>query len=175
MPGIFVHRRWPSLHLARSLLSPDDGYCYGSGDAVGPEQVDYCSDGRQMGSNNSSLRFSDSTNPGNNLFVTKLSKQTSENDLRDLFAKYGTVASCHVVCDPHTKDSRGFAFVTMDTPEQADQAQTELNNYQLDGRTILVEKAKRQRPRSPTPGQYRGRADPRRRGKSTRIYFMAFG
>lgn len=58
--------------------------------------------------------------------------------------------------DPHTKDSRGFAFVTMNTAEEADAALVGTNATELMGRTMNVEKARRGRARTPTPGQYHG-------------------
>lgn len=58
--------------------------------------------------------------------------------------------------DPHTKDSRGFAFVTMETAEEAEAAIAGLNATELMGRTMNVEKARRGRARTPTPGQYHG-------------------
>jgi RNA recognition motif-containing protein len=58
--------------------------------------------------------------------------------------------------DPHTKESRGFAFVMMETGEEADACIANLNATELLGRTINVEKARRGRARTPTPGQYHG-------------------
>lgn len=67
--------------------------------------------------------------------------------------------------DPHTKDSRGFAFVTMETSEEADAAVAALNAQELMGRVMNVEKARRGRARTPTPGQYHG--PPKREGGSS--------
>jgi transformer-2 protein len=50
------------------------------------------------------------------------------------------VVGCHVVLEPHTRVSRGFAFVTMDTVEDADRCIKHLNNTEMEGRTITVEK-----------------------------------
>ena len=50
--------------------------------------------------------------------------------------------------DPHTKDSRGFAFVTMENTEDAENAVTNLNATELMGRTMNVEKARRGRART---------------------------
>lgn len=52
--------------------------------------------------------------------------------------------------DPHTKDSRGFGFVTFDVNEDADAAMKALNNTTLDERTITVEKVRRSVPKHPT-------------------------
>jgi transformer-2 protein len=50
------------------------------------------------------------------------------------------VVGCHVVLEPHTRVSRGFAFVTMDTVEDADRCIKHLDNSEMEGRTITVEK-----------------------------------
>jgi len=58
--------------------------------------------------------------------------------------------------DPHTKESRGFGFVKMVTSEHADNARDALNGEMLEGRSLSIEKARRARPRTPTPGKYFG-------------------
>ena len=71
-----------------------------------------------------------------------------------------------MVRDPHTQDSRGFAFVTFETVEDADAALATLNGYELGGRHLTVQKARRVRPHSPTPGQgYKGPESGRSRGR----------
>ncbi|SGY20035.1 BQ5605_C017g08444 [Microbotryum silenes-dioicae] len=96
------------------------------------------------------------TNPGNNLHVSGLSTRVEDRDLDEVFAKFGRIAKCQVVRDPHSKESRGFAFVTMETPEEADAAIAGLNATELMGRTMNVQHARRGRARTPTPGQYHG-------------------
>ena len=81
------------------------------------------------------------------LFVGGLSFSTSSDRLRETFAAIGAVDSATVVTDRDTGRSRGFGFVEMSTPEEAEQAVSRLNGSTLDGRTIQVEKAK-----SPTGG-----------------------
>jgi RNA recognition motif-containing protein len=76
------------------------------------------------------------------LFVGGLSFSTSNDRLREAFAATGTVDSASVVTDRDTGRSRGFGFVEMATPEEAEQAISRLNGTNLDGRTIQVEKAK---------------------------------
>ena len=76
------------------------------------------------------------------LFVGGLSFSTSSESLREAFAGAGTVESTSVVTDRETGRSRGFGFVEMATPEEAEQAISRLNGTNLDGRTIMVEKAK---------------------------------
>ncbi|KAJ3129950.1 hypothetical protein HK098_007216 [Nowakowskiella sp. JEL0407] len=58
--------------------------------------------------------------------------------------------------DPHTKDSRGFGFICFEKVEEAEAAIAALNGYELHGRRITVEKAKRGKARPPTPGSYFG-------------------
>ena len=76
------------------------------------------------------------------LFVGGLSFSTSSDRLREAFAASGSVESATVVTDRDTGRSRGFGFVEMATPEEAEQAINRLNGSSLDGRTIQVEKAK---------------------------------
>ncbi|GMH27351.1 hypothetical protein Nepgr_029194 [Nepenthes gracilis] len=98
----------------------------------------------------------DAGNTGNTLFVTGLSSRVTERDLEEHFSKEGKVSSIFLVVEPRTRISRGFAFVTMDTVEDADQCVKYLNQSVLEGRYITVEKSRRKRPRTPTPGHYLG-------------------
>jgi len=107
------------------------------------------------------------TNTGTNLFVTGIHPRLTEEDVMRLFAKYGEVEKCQIMLDPHTKESRGFGFVKMSTLEQADGAKEGLQGESFEGRTLSIEKARRSRPRTPTPGKYFGppkREDDFRRG-----------
>ena len=56
------------------------------------------------------------------LYVGNLSFETTENDLQDLFEKHGAVNEVHLMMDRMSGRSRGFAFVTMSTPEEAQKA-----------------------------------------------------
>ncbi|BBN05732.1 transformer-2 protein [Marchantia polymorpha subsp. ruderalis] len=98
----------------------------------------------------------EANNPGNNLYVTGLSTRVTEKDLEDHFAAEGKVMECRLVVDPRTRESRGFGFVTMDSLEDAERCIKYLNRSILEGRVITVEKAKRKRARTPTPGKYLG-------------------
>ncbi|KAK6939013.1 RNA recognition motif domain [Dillenia turbinata] len=98
----------------------------------------------------------EAANPGNTLFVTGLSSRVTQRDLEDHFSKEGKVASCFLVVEPRTRVSRGFAFITMDTLEDAERCIKYLNQSVLEGRYITVEKSRRKRPRTPTPGNYLG-------------------
>ncbi|KAL9471662.1 hypothetical protein ACSS6W_009603 [Trichoderma asperelloides] len=111
-------------------------------------------------------------NPGSNLFVTGIHPRLSEAEVSKMFEKYGEVEKCQIMRDPHTKESRGFGFVKMVTSEQAEAAKEGLQGEVIEGRTMSIEKARRARPRTPTPGKYfgppkrdpRSRFDDRRRG-----------
>jgi cold-inducible RNA-binding protein len=85
----------------------------------------------------------------NKLFVGNLSYNTTENDLQDAFAAHGTVTEVNLMLDRVSQRSRGFAFVTMSTPEEAQNAINALNGRDLDGRSITVNIA---RPREERTG-----------------------
>ncbi|GMY30367.1 serine/arginine-rich splicing factor SR45a-like [Fagus crenata] len=106
----------------------------------------------------------DASNPGNNLYVTGLSTRVTSSDLEKYFNKEGKVLECHLVTDPRSRESRGFGFVTMETTEDAERCIKYLNRSVLEGRLITVEKAKRKRGRTPTPGRYQGLRDNKRGG-----------
>ncbi|WOL05900.1 hypothetical protein Cni_G14631 [Canna indica] len=103
----------------------------------------------------------DAVNPGNTLYVTGLSSRVTERDLEIHFSREGKVAKCNLIVEPRTRISRGFAFVTMDTVENADRCIKYLNQSVLEGRYITVEKSRRKRARTPTPGSYIGLKNPR--------------
>jgi cold-inducible RNA-binding protein len=76
------------------------------------------------------------------LFVGGLPFSTSNDQLRDLFAEVGEVASATVVTDRDTGRSRGFGFVEMATNEGAEEAISRFNGRDYEGRRLQVEKAK---------------------------------
>jgi cold-inducible RNA-binding protein len=84
----------------------------------------------------------------NKLFVGNLSFNTTENDLQDAFAAHGSVTEANLMIDRATNRSRGFAFITMSTDEEAQKAIAAMNGAQLDGRDITVNIA---RPREERP------------------------
>ncbi|XVF52934.1 hypothetical protein PTKIN_Ptkin05aG0057800 [Pterospermum kingtungense] len=120
---------------------------------------------RRSRSRSRSRESQDAANPGNNLYVTGLSTRVSTGELEKFFGNEGKVLECHLVTDPRTRESRGFAFVTMETVEGADRCIKYLNRSVLEGRLITVEKAKRSRGRTPTPGRYQGLRDRRGHGR----------
>ncbi len=82
------------------------------------------------------------------LFVGNLSFDTTENDLQDLFASVGPVTDVNLVTDRMSGRSRGFAFVTMATPEGAQAAIQNLNGKNVQGRDIAVNEARPREERS---------------------------
>ncbi len=89
----------------------------------------------------------------NKLFVGNLSFNTTENDLREAFAAHGTVLEANLMLDRETGRGRGFGFVTMSTPEEAQKAINTLNGSSVDGRSLTVNVAK---PREERAGGSRG-------------------
>ena len=79
------------------------------------------------------------------LYVGSLSFDTTEDQLREAFAKFGTVESATVIRDRHSDRSKGFAFVEMSSNLEAEEAIRGLNATLLDGRQITVDHA-RERP-----------------------------
>jgi cold-inducible RNA-binding protein len=82
------------------------------------------------------------------LFVGNLSFSITENDLQDAFAAHGTVIEANLMMDRATGRPRGFAFVTMGSPEEAQKAIAALNGKELGGRALTVNIA---RPREERP------------------------
>ena len=78
---------------------------------------------------------------GNKLFVGGLAWATSDDGLRDAFAKFGEVTEAKVITDRETGRSRGFGFVTFTDDASAAEAVTALDGSDLDGRTIRVNEA----------------------------------
>ena len=81
------------------------------------------------------------------LYVGNLNYNTKEEDLRNLFTKYGSVQSVNIISDRYTGRSKGFAFVEMSSGEEAQKA-LELNGSEFLGRNITVSEARPQEPRS---------------------------
>src|SRR6185503_20119711 len=84
----------------------------------------------------------------NKLFVGNLSFNITENDLQDAFAAHGTVLEAKLMMDRDSGRPRGFGFVTMSTPEEAQNAINALNGASLDDRALTVNVAKPREERS---------------------------
>lgn len=80
--------------------------------------------------------------PKMKLYVGNLSYQTTEDELRELFASFGEVSSARIPTDPGSSRSRGFGFVEMPAAEQAQAAMEALNGRQVGGRAIVVNEAR---------------------------------
>jgi len=85
---------------------------------------------------------------GNKLYVGNLPYETNEDDLTTLFAQAGNVASVNVMRDRETGRARGFAFVEMATDQEAQNAINQLHEKAFGGRTLTVNEARPQQPRS---------------------------
>ncbi len=88
----------------------------------------------------------------NKLFVGGLSFNTTENDLQDAFAAHGSVSEVNLVTDRMTGKSKGFAFVTMSSAQEAQDAITGMNGKALDGRNLTVNEARPREERSDRGG-----------------------
>lgn len=91
-----------------------------------------------------------------NIFAAKLSFDTQSNDLQEAFEAFGEVSSANVITDKHTGRSKGFGFVEMPNEDDARKAISELNDSELDGRTIVVKVAEPREDRGNGGGGNRG-------------------
>src|SRR5947207_9339879 len=93
---------------------------------------------------------------GTKLYVGNLSFNTTENELQELFSQAGTVQEVSLMQDKFTGKSRGFAFVTMGSDEDAQNAISKLNGQTVEGRALTVNEARPREPRPPGGGGGRG-------------------
>jgi RNA-binding proteins (RRM domain) len=77
-----------------------------------------------------------------NMFVSNLSFHTVDEELKTLFSQFGSVSSAKVITDRLTGRSRGFGFVEMDSPDEANGAIKGLNGKDIEGRLLSVSIAK---------------------------------
>ena len=87
-----------------------------------------------------------------NIYVSNLSFNVEDEDLREFFAEYGEVSSARVIMDKFTNKSRGFGFVEMPDETAAQKAIQELDGGMVEGRAIRVSVAKPREERSSTGG-----------------------
>jgi RNA recognition motif-containing protein len=87
-----------------------------------------------------------------NIYVSNLSFNVQDEDLREFFAEYGEVSSAKVIMDKFTNRSRGFGFVEMSDNAAAQKAIQELDGATVEGRAIKVSEAKPREERSNTGG-----------------------
>jgi len=76
-----------------------------------------------------------------NIFVARLNYDTQSEDLQEAFEEFGEVSSAKVITDKFTGRSRGFGFVEMDNDDDARTAINQMNDTELDGRTIVVKES----------------------------------
>jgi RNA recognition motif-containing protein len=98
---------------------------------------------------------------GRKIYVGNLAFSIGEAELRQLFEQKGAVEAVTIMRDTDTGRSRGFAFVEMASDEAAQKAITELNEYALDGRNLMVNEA---RPKPERRGGFGGGGGGRGRG-----------
>ena len=94
----------------------------------------------------------------NKLYVGGLPYATTENELEDLFSKHGSVESVRVITDRMTGRSKGFGFVEMGSQAEAEAAIEKLNDFELEGRTLVVNEAKPREKRGSYGGGDQGRS-----------------
>ena len=88
-----------------------------------------------------------------NIYVSNLSFNVQDEDLREFFTPYGEVTSAKIINDRETGRSRGFGFVEMSDDAASKKAIAELNDAEVDGRTIKVMEAK---PKEDRPARNNG-------------------
>lgn len=83
---------------------------------------------------------------GNKLYVGNLSYSVTNELLKELFSQYGEVKQANVI------EGKGFGFIEMANPEDAEKARTELNGSDFKGRALRIEEARPQKPRQSRGG-----------------------
>jgi len=96
-----------------------------------------------------------------NIYIGNLSYEVTEEDLKQAFEAFGEVESVKIIKDNYTNRSKGFGFVEMPDNANAQSAINDLNDTELKGRALKVNKA---RPRSESRGSRGGYGDGRRGG-----------
>ena len=90
-----------------------------------------------------------------NIFVGNLSRDASEDDVRQAFQAYGQVATVNIITDKMTRQPKGFGFVEMPAKGEADAAIAGLNGKELKGRKLTVNEARPKEDRGGSRGGYR--------------------
>jgi len=89
-----------------------------------------------------------------NLYISNLSYNISDEDLRQLFADYGEITSAKVIMERETGRSRGFGFVELSDDELAKKAIEELNQASYDGKVINITEARPREDRGDRGGRF---------------------
>ena len=129
------------------LVNPDD-------ESVGAQEVDEKKGGGAAAAAEGEKKKVESPakeeeKPSNNrnLWVCGLASSTKATDLKALFSKHGKVVGAKVVTNARTPGARCYGYVTMDTAEEATKCMENLNKTELQGKTIIVERAQNRRPK----------------------------
>jgi len=85
---------------------------------------------------------------GSKIYVGGLPYSATEQELSDLFGQHGAVASARIIADKFTGQSRGFGFVEMSSDAEAQAAIAALSGAEMGGRTLTVNEARPQEPRT---------------------------
>ncbi|MEK7237342.1 MAG: RNA-binding protein [Nitrospirota bacterium] len=93
---------------------------------------------------------------GSKIYVGGLPYSATEQELSDLFGRHGSVASARIITDKFTGQSRGFGFVEMSSDAEAQAAVAALNGADMGGRTLTVNEARPQEPRTGGGGGFGG-------------------
>lgn len=83
-----------------------------------------------------------------NIYVANVPFKANDDELRELFERFGEVASARIIMDKFSGKSRGFAFVEMPNDQEAQEAISQLNDYDFMGKILVVNEA---RPREERP------------------------
>jgi RNA recognition motif-containing protein len=81
------------------------------------------------------------------LFVGNIDWGTTDEDLQKLFSQHGEIEEAIIIKDKFSNRSKGFGFVTFVNDEDAEKAVAELNEYELNGRNLVVNEARPPKPR----------------------------
>lgn len=98
--------------------------------------------------------------------------RTSEDEIREIFERYGTIEKIHMVYDANSRGFRGYCFIYYNKVREATEALNHCNGIEIKERRIRVDYSKTKRAHTPTPGYYRGKRNnrdfdrPRRRRRS---------
>lgn len=95
------------------------------------------------------------------LFVGNLAYTTTSAQLEELFSQVGKITSLNLITDKFSGQSKGFAFVEFTTDAEADEAIKKFNNFETDGRKIVVNEARPQENRDRSGGDRRNNNRPR--------------
>lgn len=88
------------------------------------------------------------------IYVGNLNWKASDNELKDLFSRYGEVTKVNIVKDKMTRRSKGYGFVEFTSDSDANNAINELNGKEFMGRNLVVNQAKPRQERSENSGGY---------------------